>query len=199
MKTVVGLFRNSGEAHQAVEALNNAGVPRDNISVVARDTTAATDATYTTESAEGTAVGAGAGALSGTVLGGLAGLLVGTGAVIIPGIGPVIAAGTLASVLGATAAGAGIGAGIGAITGGLVGALSDMGVPEEDAHFYAEGVKRGGLLVVAQVNDTDASMAASIMRQANAMEVDAERRSWQASGWKRFDETITPSRSYPRL
>jgi sugar (pentulose or hexulose) kinase len=129
----------------------------------------------------------------------LAGLLIGTGAVIIPGIGPVIAAGTLASVLGATAAGAGIGAGVGAITGGLVGALSDMGVPEEDAHFYAEGVKRGGLLVVAQVNDADASLSASVMRQTNALEVDAERRSWEASGWQRFDETTTPSRTYPRL
>jgi uncharacterized membrane protein len=198
MKAVVGLFRSSSEAQRAVEALTNAGFSRNNISLIARDDTASTDY-RTTQVTDTTSVGAGAGALSGTVLGGLAGLLVGLGAIVIPGIGPVIAAGTLASTLGATAAGAGIGAGIGAITGGLVGALADVGIPEEEAHFYAEGVKRGGILVILQTDDTQISMASSIMRQHDAVEVNTEREAWQASGWRRFDETTNPTLDYPRL
>ena len=39
------------------------------------------------------------------------------------------------------------GAGIGAAAGGLLGALTGMGIPEEEAHVYAEGVRRGGTLV----------------------------------------------------
>jgi hypothetical protein len=198
MKAVVGLFRNTGEAQQAVEALTNAGYARNNISVITRDDTASTDY-HTAEVRDTTGIGAGAGAVSGGVLGGLAGLLVGMGALVIPGIGPVIAAGTLASTLGAAAAGAGIGAGVGAITGGLVGALANVGVPEEEAHFYAEGVKRGGTLVIVQTDDTQTSMASSIMRQHDAVEVNAEREAWERSGWRQFDETATPTPDYPRL
>ncbi|MGF6178734.1 hypothetical protein ABIE33_007054 [Ensifer sp. 4252] len=58
-----------------------------------------------------------------------------------PGVGPVVAAGWLA----ATAAGAIAGSAV----GGIIGALTDSGVPEEDAHVYAEGVRRGETLVTA--------------------------------------------------
>jgi hypothetical protein len=65
----------------------------------------------------------------------------------IPGVGPVVAAGwlaatTLGAVTGAVACGA---------AGGLIGALTDSGVPEEHAHVYAEGVRRGGTLVTARL------------------------------------------------
>lgn len=198
MKAVVGLFRNSGEAQRAIEALTNAGFSRNNISLIVRDDMASTDYP-TAEVTDTTSIGAGAGALSGSFLGGLAGLLVGMGAVVIPGIGPIIAAGTIASTLGATVAGAGIGAGVGAITGGLVGALADVGVPEEEAHFYAEGVKRGGILIILQTDATQTSMASSIMRQHDAVEVNTEREAWHAKGWQRFDETSLPTADYPRL
>jgi hypothetical protein len=42
---------------------------------------------------------------------------------------------------------------VGAATGGVVGALTQAGVSEEDAHVYAEGVRRGGTLVSARVAD----------------------------------------------
>src|SRR6186713_1009063 len=95
------------------------------------------------------AEGAGAGAGIGAAVGGTAGLLAGLGLMAIPGIGPVVAAGWLA----ATAAGAAAGG----IAGGIVGALTQAGVSDEDAQVYAEGVRRGGTLVTARVNDADAS------------------------------------------
>ncbi|HXV99137.1 MAG TPA: hypothetical protein VEC93_12005, partial [Anaerolineae bacterium] len=134
--------------------------------------------------------GAAVGAVGGATVGGLTGLLMGIGAIAIPGIGPVLAAGALGTALASALAGAGVGAAAGAVTGGIVGALMDVGIPEEDAHFYAEGVKRGNVLVTVHADDTRASIAAGIMRQAGAVDVDSERRTWQAQGWERFDETL---------
>jgi selenocysteine lyase/cysteine desulfurase len=37
--------------------------------------------------------------------------------------------------------------------GGLIGALTSSGVPEADAEVYAEGVRRGGTLVTARVDE----------------------------------------------
>ena len=87
------------------------------------------------------------------MLGGVLGLLVGVGAHAIPGIGPVLAAGSLAAALGTAGASTLVGAGLGAATGGIVGGLVGLGIPEEDATMYAEGARRGGTLVTAQVAD----------------------------------------------
>ncbi|HEX9440085.1 MAG TPA: hypothetical protein VF909_10395, partial [Roseiflexaceae bacterium] len=104
----------------------------------------------------------------------------------------VIAAGTLATALGTTA----VGAGIGAAAGGLLGALVGLGIPREDAEFYAEGIKRGGVLVTVQASDDRASEALNIMRGANAVDVDTQRNAWRQSGWSEFDETTYPDENY---
>jgi uncharacterized membrane protein len=194
MKTVVGLFENYSDADRAVSELNSRGFTRNEISVAARDT-AIRDRMVAGETGGERAVAesAGAGAVGGTVVGGLAGLLIGIGALAIPGVGPVIAAGTLATTLGSTA----LGAGIGAAAGGLIGALVGMGIPEEDANFYAEGVKRGGVLVTVQTSDDRATEALNIMRRANATDVDTQRRTWSESGWSgRFDDKTMPDENY---
>ncbi|MFL5801734.1 MAG: general stress protein [Roseiflexaceae bacterium] len=193
MKTVVGLFENYTDADRAVSELNAHGFSRNEISVAARDTALRDRVVGETGRERAVGESAGAGAVGGAVVGGLGGLLVGLGALAIPGIGPVIAAGTLATALGTTAAGAGIGA----AAGGLIGALVGMGIPEQDANFYAEGVKRGGVLVTVQASDDRAAEALNIMRSARAVDVDTQRRSWNESGWSgRFDETFDPDDRY---
>src|SRR5258705_128955 len=78
-----------------------------------------------------------------------------------------------------------------------LGALVGMGIPEEDANFYAEGVKRGGVLVTVQTNDDRAAEALNIMRSARAVDVDTQRQNWSKSGWSgRFDETFDPDDRY---
>jgi len=72
----------------------------------------------------------------------VAGWLVGIGALAIPGVGPIIAAGPLAAALG--------GAAIGAAGGGIIGALTGMGIPEDEAKYYDEEFRRGGIVVTAQ-------------------------------------------------
>jgi len=191
MKTVVGLFEYYQDAERAVNDLNARGFGRNEISVAARDTALKNRVVGGKEDA--VAESAGAGAIGGGAVGGIAGLLVGIGALAIPGIGPVVAAGTLATVLGSTAAGAGIGA----AAGGLIGALVGLGIPEEDAQFYAEGVKRGGVLVTVQTSDDRAQDALDIMRRANAVDVDTQRNAWRSSGWNRFDDKSMPTSDYP--
>jgi hypothetical protein len=129
------------------------------------------------------AEGAGTGAGIGAGLGGTAGLLAGLGLLAIPGLGPVVAAGWLA----ATAAGAAAGA----ATGGIIGALTQAGFTDDDAHTYAEGIRRGGTLVTARVADGDRSRLDAILNQS-AINLGQRRAAWQKSGWKSFDPGSKP-------
>ncbi len=171
MKTVVGLFDTFAEAQNVVQDLVDSGFSRENISIVANDA----NGEYATYDSHGDAAdGAVAGAGTGALVGGVLGLLVGVGALAIPGVGPVLAAGPLAATL--------TGAGIGAVAGGLLGALVDLGVPEEDAHYYTEGVRRGGALVTVAADDARADDAIAIMNRHGAVDLDERSSSWQESG-----------------
>ncbi len=108
----------------------------------------------------------------------------GLGVIAIPGIGPVVAAGWLA----ATAVGAAAGAVAGAIGGGIVGSLTRSGVTEEDAHFYAEGVRRGGSLVSARVVDDRVAVAQEILASHDHVDMAARRDVFRDTGWRQFDE-----------
>ena len=133
------------------------------------------------ETAAGT--GAGTGATTGAVLGGGAGLLAGLGMLAIPGVGPVVAAGWLV----ATLVGAGTGAAVGAATGGLLGSLTDAGVPEGEAHVYAEGVRRGGTLVTVRADEQVMSTVDGILNRHQPVDWRARDRDYRSAGWNRFD------------
>src|SRR4051812_36710660 len=161
-RTVVGLFDDFESAQRAAANLERAGIPRDEISVVAGNESGKYKdyASGTGEVGKGVAGGAGAGAAIGGGLGLIAGLM----ALAIPGFGPVIAAGPIAAAL--------TGAGIGAAAGGLIGGLRHAGVHEADAEYYAEGVRRGGVLVTVKTSDHLADKAATLLDDAGAVDVD---------------------------
>jgi uncharacterized protein (TIGR02271 family) len=187
MRTVVGLYDRFEEAQKVVRALVDEGISREDISLIARDAEGEY-ARYMGDDAEGgkenVADGAAAGAGIGAVLGGLGGLVVGLGALAIPGIGPVIAAGPLAATLA--------GAGIGAAAGGVIGALTDLGVPDEHAQAYAEGVRRGGTLVVARVGDEHANHAVDVMNRFNPIDINERSSYWRQNEWNGFREDAEP-------
>ena len=188
---VMGMFDSARDAQAAARDLRDAGFSGSDISFVGNNARGDYDTGDTGEtSGSHAATGAGTGATGGAVLGGLAGLLVGLGALVLPGIGPVVAAGTLATTLGTAAAGAGIGAATGGLLGGLVGA----GVPEEDAHVYSEGVRRGGSLLSVQVDDErEANRAADIMSRHNVVDIDRRGQEYRQAGWSRFDPSAAPN------
>ena len=181
MRTVTGLFDDYADASSAVSELEAQGVPSSDISIVSNNG----DRRHEESNA---AEGAGTGAGIGAVVGGAGGLLTGLGLMAIPGVGPVVAAGWLA----ATAAGAAAGAVAGGAAGGIIGALTSSGVPERDAHFYAEGVRRGGTLVTAKVDDALAPEAEAILKRSNWVDPTERRAAYEKQGWTRFDETLSP-------
>jgi hypothetical protein len=188
MRTVTGLFDTYEHAASAVRALKDAGIRSADISFIA-------NSPEDIEETDAIGEGATTGAELGAVLGGAGGLLAGLGLLAIPGLGPVIASGWLF----ATAMGAVAGAGVGAATGGIVGALTGAGVPEADAHVYAEGVRRGGALVTARVDETHADTAAAILRNANGIDVADRRKTYEEEGWSGFDEAAPlPRTTDPR-
>jgi hypothetical protein len=180
-RTVTALFDSYGDAAQAIRDLGAAGVAEGDLALVANNA----DERYTVADNALGGSGVGTGASIGTLLGGGAGLLAGLGVLAIPGIGPVVAAGWLAS----TAAGAAAGA----AAGGLLGALTTAGVSKEQAHFYAEGVRRGGTLVTARVDSRHlASAAEAVMRRNHAVDPVEREKFYRAEGWTGFDEQAKP-------
>jgi hypothetical protein len=189
-RTVVALFDDFNTANAALRELVDNGFSRDDISLMASDASGEYGRYLETGTHEadtsGAAQGAGVGAGIGAAIGGLGGLLIGLGALTIPGIGPVIAAGPLAAALTGLA-GAGAGAVAGGVTGGLIGALVDLGVPEETAEYYAEGVRRGGHLVTVRTDDHMTDRAVDIMNRHNPVDVNERATQWRQEGWQGFD------------
>lgn len=191
IQTFTRMYDDHNDATHVVQALEQAGVPHADISLVANNAdtrygadgstgTSGTNTGLTSgDPAQGASTGGGTGASVGTLLGGGAGLLAGLGALAIPGIGPIVAAGWLVATL--------TGAGIGAAAGGLFGSLTGAGVSEADAHTYSEGVRRGGNLVTVRADETMAGTVNAVLDGRTPVDPVARRAEYEQAGWKGFD------------
>jgi len=181
-RTLTALYDSYADAESAVHDIVAAGIGPEHISMVANNA----DGRNRPRPKEGNEAGPGAeaGAAFGGIVGGTVGILAGVGMLAIPGIGPVVAAGWLASA----AAGAVGGAVVGGAGGGLIGAMIGNGVPEEDAHFYAEGVRRGGTLVTVRADDVFVPKVESILMAYRPVDPVARRGAYAEEGWSKFDE-----------
>jgi len=190
--TISRLYDDYATASQAVRDLEAAGLRAEDVSIVASNAdnwyrddrsgrTARVDRDHdgTDDRAEGAETGAGIGA----VVAGAAGLLAGLGIIAIPGIGPVVAAGWLASTAAGVVAGGAV--------GGIIGALTQAGVSKEDAHVYAEGVRRGGTLVSARVPDAERSRYEAIFDRS-AVNIRERGEAYRKEGWTGFDPNAAP-------
>lgn len=180
-KTVVGLYETPEKAAVVVDALVAAGFPRDDISVLARDERDQAAGTEVEEEKGSKAgEGAGTGAGIGAVVGGVGGILAGLGMMAIPGVGLVAAGPIAAGLTGAVG---------GAVVGGIIGGLIGLGIPEEEAHTYAEGVRRGHTLVTVRAADEIAPNIADIMNRHDPIDVNTRAEQWRREGWTgRYDE-----------
>ena len=173
-RTVIGVFDNMKEAEDAIRDLQGQGYSRDEISVVARRTLAK-------DKTADIAADAGLGA----ALGGIGGLLAGLAGASVPGIGAIVAAGPVIAMLS--------GMGIGAAAGGIIGVLTETGVPEEEAHTYAESVRRGHVLVTLKAEDLGrAEHACEIMDSHGAVDVGRRASSWRQRGWTEYNPGAEP-------
>jgi hypothetical protein len=183
-KIITGLYDTYDDAAKTVREIEAIGVPRDDLSVVANNV----DDRYGPTEESNAGPDAATGVAVGSVVGGSVGLLTGLGMLAIPGVGPVVAAGWLV----ATAVGAVAGGSAGAATGGVIGSLTSAGVSREHAHVYAEGVRRGGTLVTARVDERRAAEVEQILRRNRAVDPNTRGRTYRDAGWKGFDDTASP-------
>jgi hypothetical protein len=170
-RAVFGIYSSATQTENAINALLDAGVSSQDVSVLMEDQQSTRDFALRKETKA--PEGATAGAAAGGVVGVAFGALVGLGSLAIPGIGPLIAAGPLVAGL------AGLGAG-GAI-GGFIGALVGMGIPEYEARQYEGRIREGGSLLSVHcetsgqvlrakkiLQDTDATDVASSIESRGA-------------------------------
>jgi len=180
-KTITAFFDRYEDASEAVRRLEAAGISNSNISLIASNegdrysSHASRTFDGTNHHDDDVSDGAGTGATVGTLAGGGAGLLAGLGMLAIPGLGPVVAAGWLVSTL--------VGAGAGAAIGGLTGALVDAGVDENDAHAYAEGIRRGGALVTVRASDAEVDRIVDILDDEGTVDFEDRETTWRSEGW----------------
>src|SRR5215510_8513811 len=80
----------------------------------------------------------------------------------------------------------------------LLDTLVDLGVPYAEAHAYAEGVRRGGALVVVESSDDRAERGMEILRRLHPVDIHERTVQWRHEGWTGYDAnaiTSTPTSS----
>ena len=157
-----GLYPTRESVENAVATLKQEGFRHQDVSVLFPDKQGTKEFAHekNTKAPEGTATGAG----SGAVIGGTLGWLVGIGALAIPGVGPFIAAGPIMAALA--------GAGVGGTVGGITGALIGMGIPEYEAKRYEGRVKDGGILLSVHCDDSNwTKKAKDILKRTGAQDI----------------------------
>jgi hypothetical protein len=158
---IAGFFRTRAEGEAAQDALQADGFTRDEVSFVVGDQT-----TVRNTPAVGPAPGVAAEEEAGqdAFIGGAVGLGAGAIAGVLP-IAGLIALGPLGAALGGLAAGTAL--------GGLVGILRDHGVSDEEAEFYAQGVKSGGsLIALHEISGDREKRAREILKEHGALDVE---------------------------
>ncbi|MBD1904736.1 general stress protein [Funiculus sociatus GB2-A5] len=159
----IGVFSNREEAQQGINELKASDFPMDKVSVIARDA----DHNDQLSGAEmsdrvgsqdvGSATGVVADAVTGATWGTV---LVGLTSLAIPGVGPVLAAGSLGVALLTGVAGTGLGA---LASNNLVKAMTDLGIPEEQARAYSDRLHLGKYLLIVDGSDEDIHRAEAIL------------------------------------
>ncbi|MBV1795784.1 YsnF/AvaK domain-containing protein [Siccirubricoccus sp. G192] len=66
---------------------------------------------------------------------------------------------------------------------GFLASLRDLFLPDEDRATYAEGVRRGGIMVAAQVPDERLDEAMEAFERSGAVDLDTREQEWRQQGW----------------
>jgi uncharacterized protein (TIGR02271 family) len=75
---------------------------------------------------------------------------------------------------------------------GLADDLARLGVPREEAEYYAEGVRRGGSVVVVQAAEDVTERAAAIMERRAVVDYENRTSQWRETGWTGYDADAPP-------
>jgi hypothetical protein len=193
-----GLFKTEEEASGARRALREAGFSREDVTILARRPEAPP-----VDQGRAQAPDMGKAALTGAlilgILAGLFGLLAGLAIIPIPGVDAAtyrISPGfVLTSVLSGVIAGA--------ITGAILGVATRLLASRDRMAITSQGIKRGGLLVVARVGQMSSEETARrVLEQHGAVDIQNLTERWDQSVWSELTEVPQPNQrsaaQYPR-
>lgn len=168
-KRAIGIFTSREAVTQALQELNRAHFPLEQVTVVARELEENLSQENQQKSRRGNQSGkqAANGAVVGGVIGLVTGVLVGVGALAIPLIGPIMLADALGTAVATTLAGTGIGA----VSGGLLGALIGLGIPRKQAKAYHDRFLRGDFLVIVEGTDDQIRQAIALLKDGGIEEL----------------------------
>jgi hypothetical protein len=184
-RSIIALYDYIDTAQSVVNALIEKGISPQSISLIANDVEghfkpyidAASE--ELDESAVSNEEAGGVGA----IVGGL--MLAGLSAVVLPGVGAAIAAGPLVAGILASSA-------TGAAAGGIAGQLTSIGVPDNDMHYYAEGVRRGAAMICVDVEEDRAREVYDMMTKFEPVDMERRVATWRGSGWGGFNDSLKP-------
>lgn len=66
---------------------------------------------------------------------------------------------------------------------GFLASLADLFMPQEDHATYAEGLRRGGTLVSAEVEERNVDAVSDALEAAGAVDIDTREAEWRQAGW----------------
>ena len=75
----------------------------------------------------------------------------------------------------------------------MIETLADLGVPYDEAYAYAEGVHRGGALVVVESSNDREERGMEILRRLHPVDIHERTAQWQHEGWTGYDATAMTS------
>jgi hypothetical protein len=179
---VIALFRLYENAAEAVDTLFGAGIEPDSISAIVpdRDKVNRRDdggpdiilPAIAMNDTSGSGIG------SGTAAGGLSGIMTGAAPIVFAGIGPMLHTGRFGRRTTSTGAGTHVEADE---DDDLVAILEAQDIPREWAEVYAEGLRRGFVLIACDAGERSAEVR-NLLNQANAADVSALREEWRRTG-----------------
>ena len=80
---------------------------------------------------------------------------------------------------------------------GFFASLKDFFMPDEDRHAYHEGVRRGGYLLTARVDEDRADTVCRALDESGAVDFDARQQQWRSEGWTGRDDAATADETIP--
>ena len=67
---------------------------------------------------------------------------------------------------------------------GIWGSVKNAFLPDEDRHTYEEGMRRGGFLLTADVDENQVDEAVRVLEQdSGTIDIDDRSQQWKSSGW----------------
>lgn len=80
---------------------------------------------------------------------------------------------------------------------GFFASLGELFMPDEDRYSYSEGMRRGGVLVSAQVDEVRLDRAMDVFEQHGAVDLDQREAEWRQSGWTGYGGAAATGTAVP--